>query len=222
MLIKAYGPVVVPVDTVYQIMQLEDRKRALEGIVNRIDQTRILCQGKPELLKNALADLYPKFTERAAAYQSFVIRMGGSAQDIQAEIEQCVTIQDAILAALAGDKGAALNAIEWRGELTFGYQINMPGRPAGMSEERQALAKLARAMRKQHSGNWWQIAKRIIQRLEAAPQRTMDEEWAYNRLMDFCGRDEKGNWYVSEKRAVGRFLSDLVQEFQKLLSVENI
>lgn len=179
-----------------------------------INQARQLCTDRPARLIEALTHLSPAFTDAVTRYTNFVYRLGGSDGEIQPLLLQVVSIQDAIRLALQGDGGAALNTINWPERMNFDYQINPPGRPAGMSEERQELAKLARGMRKQQGGNWWAIAKKLLQRYEAAPQRNLNEEWAYNRLMEFCAHDEKGNWYVAEKRAVGRFLSDLVQEYQ--------
>lgn len=176
----------------------------LDHVAGQIEE--LARSAQPSVLRQRLKDdLSPRFSDRAKRVRDEIVTATGNPDLAEPLLSYAATVENAIMAALAGDGGAALRGLM---PLPFEFEPNFGGRLEGMRPAALDLAEMATRIREDSPGaTWADIGKVIMRDLLAKPGRTENEQWVVEQLSRYCILDSTGLLIgVSEPEKLASYL----------------
>lgn len=191
-------------DTLEDAFALYMALSRLDHVAGQIEE--LARSAQPGVLRQRLKDdLSPRFSDRAKRARDEIITATGNPEFAAPLMSYAATVEDAIMAALAGDGGDALRTLV---PIPFEFAPNFGGRLEGMRPAKLALAELAARIREAAPGaTWADIGKQIMRDLLAKSARSEDEQWIVDQLSAYCILDGDGRLIgVSEPEKLANYL----------------
>lgn len=150
----------------------------LDHVAGQIEE--LARSGQPGVIRQRLKnDLSPHFSDRAKRARDEIITRTGNPAAFDPFMDYVATVENAIIAALAGDGGAALRGLMPRPK----FEPNFGGRTEGMNPAREELAEWAERVKAETPGaTWIDVGIKIAGELAANNHRTENEQWMFDRL----------------------------------------